>query len=359
MGSRRAVVFCGRSLAQANPGLETVRTSLGDLFAGAFTAVAEHSPLLVVEAAADTLRRLEADAVVVLGGGSAIVTARAATILLGEGKSAHELCTVFEPGRPPVSPKLNQPKLPQFVIPTTPTTAYAKAGAAVSLPDEGRRLSMFDPKARAQAIFFPPKLFMSAPAKLARDASLDAFGLAIQGLESLLREPLADALLLHGVRLIRRHLQRLIDAPQDTDVRGQLMLAALLVGQGTDFTSAGLASAIGHSIGARFSVANGLASAVVLPHTLRFNAPATEGRLEDVAGALGAVGSASGVAQELSRACSDFFAQLGLPSQLRDLGVGREDLPRIAEVTAGDWFYAQNPRRVGSSELTELLAAAW
>ena len=248
----------------------------------------EQSPLAVVEDSVEELRRLNADAVIALGGGSAVVTARAATVLFGEGGTAHELCTVFTPGRPPVSPKLVKPKLPQFVVPTTPTTAYAKSGAAVVLPD-GRRLSLFDPRARAQALFLQPQLFAATPHRLVLDASMDAFAQAIQGLESDRREPLADASLLHGVRLIRGSLDAAADSTR-ANHRGNLMLAAQLIGEGTDYTGAGAASAIGHSIGARFAAGNGAAKAIVLPHTLRFNAPGTRGRMNDVANALGVTG---------------------------------------------------------------------
>ena len=150
----------------------------------------------------------------------------------------------------------------------------------------GRRLSLFDPKARAQAIFLQPQLFAATPHRLIVDASMDAFAQAIQGLESDRREPLADALLLHGVRLIRRSLDVEAD-PTSANTRGDLMLAAQLIGEGTDYTGAGAASAVGHSIGARFGAGNGAAKAIVLPHTVRFNAPITRGRMNDVADALG------------------------------------------------------------------------
>ena len=67
---------------------------------------------------------------VAVGGGSSVVTARAATILLGEGRDVRELCTRREADGRLVSPKLAAPKLPQWVVPSSPTTAYAKAGAA-------------------------------------------------------------------------------------------------------------------------------------------------------------------------------------------------------------------------------------
>ena len=179
---------------------------------------------------------------------------------------------MFTPGRPPVSPRLLKPKLPQFVVPSTPTTAYAKTGAAISLPGEGRRLSLFDPKARARERSTAPELFAATPDRLVIDASIDAFAQAIQGLESGRREPLADALLLHGVRLIRRALDVAANVTRREN-RGDLMLAAQLIGEGTDYTGAGAASALGHAIGARFGVGNGKAKAIVLPHTLKFNAP--------------------------------------------------------------------------------------
>jgi alcohol dehydrogenase len=358
VGAKRVVVFCGRTLARATPGLSTIQAALGPLCAGTFAGVVEQSPLSAVEDGVAELRRLNADAVVALGGGSAVVTARAATVLHGEGGSAHELCTVFTPGRPPVSPKLTKPKLPQFVIPSTPTTAYAKSGAAVTLLG-GRRLSLFDPKARAQAIFLLPQLFAATPQRLVVDASIDAFVQAIQGLESDRREPLADASLLQGVRLIRRSHDAGADAT-GAHSRGHLMLAAQLIGEGTDHTGAGAASALGHSIGARFSVGNGAAKAIVLPHTLRFNAPLTRGRMNDVADVLGLGHRDEGdVVDAISSSCRELFNSLSLPSRLRELRIPYDALAQIADDVSQDWFFAQNPRPMPHAELMALLEAAW
>jgi alcohol dehydrogenase class IV len=340
--------------------LSTIQAALGATYVGAFTGVIEQTPLAAVEAGVDALRQMNADSVIALGGGSAVVTTRAAAILHAEGGTAHDLATVFTPGRPPLSPKLLKPKLPQFVVPTTPTTAYAKSGAAISLPGIGRRLSLFDPKARAHALFLQPELFGGTPGPLVLDASLDAFAQGIQGLESHRREPLADALLLHGVRLIWSGLA------VETNVghlenRGHLMLAAQLIGEGTDYTGAGAASALGHVIGARFGVRNGTAKAIVLPHTLKFNGPITRDRLRDVAEALGLADDArrGDASDAIGAACRDYFPALGLPSTLRELGVPRDALAQIAEDVAQDWFLGQNPRPMRQEDVIELLEAAW
>ena len=357
-GCQRAVILSGHPLSNADIGVGTVKAALGDLCAGTHAGVAEHSPVEAVQDFVTVLRDLEADAVIVLGGGSAVVTARAATIMLGEGKQASELCTVFEPGQPPRSPRLAAQKLPQFIIPTTPTTAYAKAGAAVLAGMPQRRLSLFDPTARAQGIFFDPRFFAGTPARLFRDAALDAFCAAIQGLESKSRHPISDAFLLQGVRLIKSGLIDLTDG-DSLEGRSDLMLASLMVGHGTDVSAGGLASAIGHSVGSRFGVANGLVNAVMLPIPLRFPAEATGERLDDLAFALGVTSDGSERAQAIACACTQLFAQLGLPSRLSELGVAETDLPSIAEAAARDWFYTQNPRPVTPESCLSLLEQAW
>jgi alcohol dehydrogenase class IV len=188
---------------------------------------------------------------------------------------------------------------------------------------------------------------------------MDAFAQSIQGLESQRRDPLADASLLHGVRLIRRSLGVQAD-PSSENARGDLMLAAQLIGEGTDHTGAGAASALGHAIGARFGVGNGAAKAIVLPHTVRFNAPVTGSRLTDVADALGLANRPEGdVSEAISGTCREFFNSLAVPSRLRELNVPYDALSQIADDVSQDWFFTQNPRPMGHAELMELLEAAW
>lgn len=354
----RAVIFCGQSMARHPTGLALVREALGERCAGVFDGVKSHSPLPAVLAGMEKLREFSADAVVALGGGSAVVTARASAVLLAEGKPIDELCTQFPVGKPPVSPKLSRPKLPQFVVATTPTTAYAKAGSAVSDPVQGRRMALFDPKTRAAALFIHPDLARTAPVGLVKSAALNALCLAVQGIESRNRDPLADALLLHGLRLSAVNLKALQETPDDADVRMQLMLAALLAGQGTDFAPPGLNSAVAHVIGGRFHLDNGLVNAILLPHTMRFNAPVTGERLRVVADALGE--HSPGAAEAVSiRAVERLMSELGIPKGLQSAGVQADALETVANDVAGDWFLRQNPRPVsGPSEVLDVLKAA-
>lgn len=336
-----------------------MRTALGDRCAGVVAEVQAHSPLDAVRAAAHALQRLRADAVIAIGGGSAIVTARAASILLAEGHDAKALCTQRDAQGSLHSPKLKAPKLPQLVVPTTPTTATLKAGSAVLDPDSGARLALFDPKTRAKAVFVHPALLSTPPLELVVSAGLNTFAMALEGLMSRAGDPFSDGLLMHATRLLARGLTAAAKR-DDPALRNDLMFASLLCGHGTDYTGAGIAIPLGHALSARYHVDNGVTNAIVLPHVIRFNADAAAAGLEKLAVALGAPLTNTNAADAVAGAIEHVFDMLNTPKRLRDIGVAWEGLPELATISMDDWFVRDNPRQVqGTRDLQQVLEAAW
>jgi alcohol dehydrogenase len=360
-GSRRAVVVCGRSLGEA-PVLEHLRASLGPLLVGECTAAQAGSPLHSVEQVANELARYQADAVIAVGGGSAAVTARAASILLVEQRPLHELCTFRDEHGALQSPRLTARKPPQFAIPTTPSTAFVKAGSAVHDLANGQRLALFDPGTRARAVFLHPDFLSTSPVKLVQNAALNALCTAIEALESPRCDPISEAMLKHAVQLSVLHMStgRLRDLTSRTD----LAIAAVLCGRGTDQSGGGLASALGHAIGHRFHLDNGVVNSIVLPHTMRYNASEASTGLARIAQAFGrntsvAVASPANLDYVID-SLNALLAEIEAPRRLRDAGVGRADLHSIAEVVMSDWFIGRNSRSLSSADdVMTVLEAAW
>jgi alcohol dehydrogenase class IV len=360
VGARRAVVVCGGSMVRRHPeALARVEDAVADRLAGRFDGVQEHSPVPSVRAARDVLRATEADAVIAVGGGSAIVTARAATILLAEPRDVQDLRTRRDSDGRLISPRLQAPKLPQWVVPTTPTTAYAKAGSAVRDPDTNDRLAMFDPKTRAQGVFLDPELSLTAPVSLAEGSGLNAFAMAVEGLQSNFDDPLAEALLAQALRMLVRWLPQLHRAPNDPEPRLRLMLAALLCGQGSDYAGGGLAQALAHAAGPRSDVSNGVIEALLLPHTIEFNAPVTQLGLTRVVDALDGGRPARSTSERAARSVRHLLADLELPLRLREAGVQRDALGEIAQHALDDWWLSRAPRPAGADDVDALLDAAW
>ncbi len=360
VGAGRAVVFCGGSMRGHADALERIESALGGRLVGRFDGVREHSPVPAVEAGRRALEETRADAVIAVGGGSAFVTARAATILLAEGQDVRELCTRREADGRLSSPRLRAPKLPQWGVPSTPTTAYAKAGSAILDPGTGERLALFDPKTRAQGIFLDPIVALTAPVGLMQGAALNAFAMAVEGLQSDVDDPLAEALLTHALRMLAEWLPRLRSAPEDAEPRLRLMLAALLCGQGSDYVGGGLAQALSHAAGPRSATSNGVVEALLLPHTMRYNAPVTGAGLVRIADALRASPQGSAGANDRAVAAVErVLTQAGVPARLRDVGIPHDVLPEVVDHTIDDWWLTRVPRPVGADDLKELLHAAW
>jgi alcohol dehydrogenase class IV len=355
-GLKRAVIVTVQPVISNVDVADRLRNALGDRLVGIFDGVVEQSPLPDVLAARDFLADHQADVVIPVGGGSAVVTARAASILLAEGKDIRELCTQRKADGTLTSPRLSAPKLPQWVIPSTSTSAYAKAGAAVRDPGTGERLALFDPKIRAQGIVLDPVIAGTAPVGLMRSASLNVLSMAVEGLLSRSGDPLADALLAQALRSVALWLPRLQAAPDAIEPRLQLMLAALLAGQGSDFTGGGLAQALSHAIGPRSSAANGTVEALLIPHAARFVADVVPDRF-------GLVGDVLRVAnptpESVVAAVEELLISFGVPTRLRDVDVTEEALIESADHAMDDWAITASPRVPSRDEVVDLLTAAW
>ena len=361
-GCQRAVAVTGRSVGRSIA-IEKLRGALADRLVGEIHAVQANSPLLAVEEVARALREWNADAVIAVGGGSAAVTARAASILLAEKRPAREICTRRLQNGAFESPRLDAAKLPQFVVPTTPSTAFVKAGSAVHDPVDGERLALFDPKTRARGLFLHPEFLRTSPSELIQSASLNALSTAVEALDSPNCDPMSEALLLQSLRIIAEELENVV--ADDVSARERLTIAAILCGRGTEQASGGgLASVLAHAIGHRSHAANGIVNAIVLPYTMRFNASATKHNAARIAEAL-QIKSTSGISQESGTAsvaeCVEaLLGRLLIPRRLREIGIVQEELDSIARAAMGDWFISRSPRRVSSAaELRGIIAQAW
>ena len=118
----------------------------------------------------------------------------------------------------------------------------------------------------------------------------------------------------------------------------------------------GLSHAIGHQLGAACGVPHGVTSCIAMPHAIRFLGRRSPAALADLADAFDMTSDDPRVGKVIADRVAGFVAELGLPSRLRDAGVGRE---RIGPLAAAIAHELQGRVPVTESELSELLDAAW
>jgi alcohol dehydrogenase class IV len=322
-----------------------------------FGDVVAHTPIDSVLAAAEQVASHGVDGLVALGGGSVTVTSRAVAIATGEDGDLRALATHRDENGRVVSPRLDKPKIPIVVLPTTPSTAYGKAGTAVTVSGSTHRLAMFDPKTRAASLVLIADALATAPGDLVRNAGLTTIVMAAEGMTTRKANLFSDADLGQALSILVRDLAAAREGDtasgEGEPPRVRVALAALLVGSGTDLTGGGVTAALSHTLGHIVSQHNGLIDAVLLPHVLAHMADAAPGRLNGLAKVLDCR------VTELASVSSGIFASLSAPARLRDLGVPEDMLPAIAGDAMNDFAIQTSGFDASPSILRSILEAAW
>jgi len=352
---KKALIVTDRDLAKNTDIPERIKKVLGNLCVGIFTDVEPDSGIHIVNQGAKLGKELGADCIVSVGGGSAIDTAKGIAILLKEGGKLQDYVG-FQ--------ILTRPQTPHIVIPTTAGTGSEVTYVAVIKDhEEGRKLLFGDYNILPNVAILDPKMTEGLPPRLTAATGMDAMCHAIEALHSLQREPIADGLALHAIRLIKEFLPKAVENGKDMMARGEMLIAANMAGIAFSNAQVGVVHALAHSVGARFKVHHGLANSILLPACLRYNADACGEVYLDVLSALGV--DIEGIQPDkagdvVADKIIEFTKKLGLPQRLRDVGVPEEGLKECSELALSDGAIVYNPKFISeSTEVLKIYQQAW
>lgn len=350
LGCARVMLVCGPR-TRASGLFEQVRSALGPLAAVVFDRVVEHSSTRVVTEAARLARAEGIDGLVAVGGGSASDTAKGIAIVLAEGEPIERHASRFEPPDRFFPTELPNSKIPVIAVPTTASAAEVTPGLGIR-NDEGKKLLFWDVKLACRLIVLDPQANLEVPAAVMATTGMNGFAHCAEGLYSRLRNPVSDAIALHGIRLFAQALPAMVREPGSTEHRAKLLTAAHLSGMVISNARVGIHHAVCHCLGARGGLAHGVANSIMLPHAFAYNREAAAPALASIAESMGAADAIEAV-RRLQR-------DTGVPSRLRDTTLDRALLPAIAEDTLRDRGLFFNPRRTAdAAPILEMLQQAW
>ena len=359
-GASRAMLLCGPSILAHSNVVPRVQEALGSSFAGLYSGVAPHSPVATLDAAVALARETGADALVSVGGGSTHDTTKGVATLLGEGGRIHDHEAHFEPPDKITYPDFNADRLPIITITTTMGAAELSRGAGFADRNLGRKILVADPNTIPGYIVIDAKALATTPVRILTSTAMGQLRIAIETVYSTKRNPISDAMALHSIRLLVEHLPHCEDLDLDRllHIKTAACMASL-AGVG----GLGLNTATAHHVGGIFDVPHGEANAILLPHTMRYNAEACADRLALIADAMGidtSMLSADEAAQAAADGVEALRRSLGLPDRLRDVGVPEDGLELIASATLHDRALATNPRPVSDAgPIMSVLREAW
>jgi alcohol dehydrogenase class IV len=269
---------------------ETIEASLKEagVRVEVFNGVVTEPTLASVEAAEAMYRERDCNLIVAVGGGSSMDSAKAVSLLIGNGGKFPEY-TQRRTGADWSPAKVASKKGPDIIaVPTTAGTgAEATSGAGVFDPDSGIKLWAGGPYVRPAVALCDPALTASMPPKVTADTGFDALSQGIEGFLTLPVNPYADTLLLTAIEAIGQNLPKAFANGGNMEARAGMLGAATMVG--TSFPAAGLihVHTFAEVLGDLTHLPHGRLIGLMLPHVLEWVAPACPEKLTIVARALG------------------------------------------------------------------------
>ena len=312
-----------------------------------FDAVVADPPAEVVLAAVEAGRAAGADAVLGLGGGSPMDTAKLVAYLLGSGDRLEDIYGVDQArGR----------RLPLVLVPTTAGTGSEVTPIAIVTTGEAEKKGVVSASLYADWAVLDAELTLGLPPAVTAATGVDAMVHAIEAYTSRHKKnPLSDALAREALRLLGANLVTACTRGDDVQARSDMLLGALLAGQAFANAPVAAVHALAYPLGGHFHIPHGLSNALMLPHVLAFNLEAAGPLYGELAPLLGGTG-ADGFRSRLDA----LVAATGLPRRLRDVAVPESALDLLADDAMKQTrLLVNNPREVSRADARALYAQAW
>lgn len=351
-GARRVLVAIDDGLEEAVPAVAVALARLprARIDVTRFTKPPGEPTIATVDSAYEALRRLQADAVVAIGGGSVIDTAKAARLC------AQQDCTFSEFLRSDRS--FPAPDVPLIALPTTAGTgSEVSGGAVITDPAETSKSGIAHPNLRAQDALVDPLLTHSVPPALTAYTGVDALAQAIAAMIARSRTPIGDAIALEAIRLAGGSLVAAFRDGSNASARSRMACASLLAGLAMNIADCTAEHSLGQAIGALFHAPHGLTVGVVLAETLERERRHVPEQLERVADALGVPEDGSGDGSRAVAGVRALLDELEFPL-LSSIGVREEHLDALTELALKDYFHTQSPEPWTADDARGVLAAA-
>lgn len=357
LGAARVLLVTGATATRAEP----VRAALAATgVAVAAYPVGGEPTVEAIRQGIAAAREHGAEAVLGLGGGSALDAAKAIAALADHGTDPMEHLEVVGAGRP-----LTRPGLPCLAVPTTAGTGSEVTRNAV-LSVGALKASLRSPTLLPRVALVDPDLLVGAPPATVAASGSDALSQLVEPYLSLRANPVTDALALAGIRRSARSLARAGRDGLDDDPPGRedLALASLLGGLCLANAGLGAVHGLAAVLGARYAAPHGAVCAALLGPVVEGNLAALRARdsahpilarFADLAAAL--TGRPDATADEAGRWLADLRIGLGVPG-LGGYGMGEADLPELVAQARLASSMQANPVQLTDDELADILRRA-
>ena len=304
--------------------IDELAAPLGDRIAGRFSEVRPHVPLAVAERARAAARDTGADALVAVGGGSTIGTAKAIALESG---------------------------VPIAAVPTT--YAGSEMTPVWGLTDARRKTTGTDPRVLPRVVVYDPELTFALPAAVTGPSAMNAMAHCVEAFYAPGANPIADLMAEEGICALAAGVPGAVARPTELESRAETLYGAYLAGAAFAVVGSALHHKVCHVLGGAYDLPHAGLHSVMLPQVTAFLEPALPDVMARVARALGDRGR-DGAAVGLY----DLAAAIGAPTALEQIGMRADDLDAAARLALAK-VPADTPRPLAERDVRSLLERAF
>lgn len=309
------------------------------------------APDTFVDQVADVARKMEADCIIGLGGGSSMDTAKAAGVAMDNNRP---IATFMEENGNPGF----DVKTPVYVVPTSAGTGSECTPMCVihEMSSDTKKVVL---RAADQAVL-DPELTVSCPKGVTVNSGLDALSHAVEAVTSVNPNPKDKLLALHSIKLIGANLYECVNHPDNIEARSNMLFAANIAGIAFAEMSVHIGHCFAHEAGLRFRLNHGLACGLSIPETIEFVAEKKPVEVLEIGKALGLELPPDIEPKKAGHLVADrvrmLMRECGLKS-LKELGIAREDAISIARgAIENNWFHVMCPGDVTEEQMAKYIA---
>jgi len=303
----------------------------------------------------EACRASRADAIVAVGGGSSIDTAKGISIVMTNPERAdivslNGLSNTENKG------------LPIIALPTTSGTA-AEVTINYVITDEEREIKMVcvDPNDIPVLAIVDSDLMASMPKSIAAATGMDALTHAVEGYITKAHNEMADMFHMKAIQLIFKYLPAAVNE-KDEEAIEMMGLAQYIAGMGFSNVGLGIVHSMAHQLGAVYDTPHGIANAILLPTVMKFNGEVCADRFREILVNIGRPDAANLNDQDVVNTfvwmISELSKSVGITQTVKDVGAKEEDFDMLADKAMQDPCKPGNPREVTREDFVNLYRQA-
>lgn len=320
-----------------------------------FEGVFAEPTLDFVREGLEAYRANDCDFLLAFGGGSAIDTAKAISVMTANPGTIVDYKGIGQ---------IPEKGAPVVAIPTTAGTGSEVTPFTI-ITETDVKMLIGSPFLMPDVAIVDPLLTLSMPPGLTAATGIDALTHAVEAYVSIKAQLMTDIFCLSAIELISGNLKQAWADGSNLPAREKTMLGALQAGIAFGNSSVALVHGMARPIGAYFHVPHGASNAAILAEVMAFSLSGNPARYAHIAAAMGEAtdGLSDTEAAELGvAAVRRLIAETEVPS-LRELGVDKARLeelaPRMADDALASGSPGNNPRPATRDEIVALYRSAY